>query len=122
MSRQVALALLVAGAAACASRRPAAADPRGEFALSVINHHWLDVTIYVVHGGERTRVGTVTASSNERFLLAGRLLGATREVYLIGHAVGSLEVIRTEVLLVQPGQVIEWTLENPLRRSSVGVF
>jgi hypothetical protein len=122
MTRHVALALLVASAAACASRRPPVADPRGEFALSVINHHWLDVTIYVAHGGERTRVGTVTASSNERFLLSGRLLSATHEMYLIGHAVGSLEVIRTEILLVQPGQVVEWTLENPLRRSSVGVF
>jgi hypothetical protein len=117
-----AFALLIAAAAACAAHHSAPVDPRGEFALSIINHHWLDVTIYVAHNGERTRVGTVTASSNERFLLSGRLLGATREVYLVGHAVGSLEVIRTEVLLVQPGQVIEWTLENPLRRSSVGVF
>ena len=122
MTRHVALALLVAGGAACGSRRPPAPDPRGEFALSVINHHWLDVTIYVAHGGERTRVGTVTASSNERFFLSGRLLSATHEMYLIGHAVGSLEVIRTEILLVHPGQVVEWTLENPLRRSSVGVF
>jgi hypothetical protein len=119
---RAALALLVAGAAACASHRPAPVDPRGEFALSVINHHWLDVTIYVVHNGERTRVGTVTASSSERFLLAGRLLGATREVYLIGDVVGSPEVVRTEILLVQPGQYIEWTLENPLRRSSVAVY
>jgi len=100
---RAALALLVAGAAACASHRPAPVDPRGEFALSVINHHWLDVTIYVVHNGERTRV-------------------ATREVYLIGDVVGSPEVVRTEILLVQPGQYIEWTLENPLRRSSVAVY
>ncbi len=122
MTRHVALALVVVGVAACTSRHPPTVDPRGEFSLSVINHHWLDVTVYVAHGGERTRIGTVTASSNERFVLSGRLLGATREVYLIGHAVGSLEVIRTEILVVQPGQVIEWTLENPLRRSSVGVY
>ena len=123
--RHVALALLiagVAGAGACASHRPAPVDPRGEFALAVINHHWLDVTIYVVHNGERTRVGTVTASSTDRFMLSGRLLGATREVYLIGRAVGSQQVVRTEVLVVQPGQYIEWTLENPLRRSSVAVY
>jgi hypothetical protein len=121
MTRHAALALVVV-AAACAPHRPKTADPRGEFALSVINHHWLDITVYVSHGGERTRVGTVTASSTERFVLSGRLLGTTHDVYLIGHAVGSLEMIRTEVLVVQPGQVIEWTLENPLRRSSVGVY
>ena len=120
--RHTSLALLLTGAVACTSHRPAPIDPRGEFALSVINHHWLDVTIYVVHNGERTRVGTVTASSNERFILSGRLLGATREVYLSGHAVGSAELVRTEVLVVQAGQYIEWTLENPLRRSSVAVY
>ena len=29
---------------------------------------------------------------------------------------------RTQTLILQPGQYIEWTLETDLRRSSVGVF
>lgn len=114
--------MLIAAALACAPRRPATADPRGEFALAVTNHHWLDVTIYVVHDGERSRVGTVTASSTETFLLSGRLLGVTRQMYLIGKALGSSELIRTEILTVQPGQHVEWTLEHTLRRSSVAVY
>jgi len=75
-----------------------------------------------VHDGQRTRVGTVTATSTQQFDLSGRLLGSTRQVSLIGEAVGSREVVSTEMLSVQPGQYIEWTLENALRRSSVAVY
>jgi hypothetical protein len=88
----------------------------------VINHHWLDVTIYIVHDGQRTRVGTVTATTTQQFTLSSRLLGATRQVSLIGEAVGSMEVVGTEMLAVQAGQYIEWTLENVLKRSSVAVY
>jgi len=50
------------------------------------------------------------------------LLGATRRVSLIGEAVGSKEAVRTETLTLQPGQYIEWTLENALQRSSVALY
>jgi len=109
---------------ACGSphRPPAAPAPQDSFAIVVINHHWLDVTVYVVHDGQRTRVGTVTATTTQQFDLSARLLGSNRQVALIGDAVGSKEVVRTEVLTLQPGQYIEWTLENALKRSSVAVY
>jgi hypothetical protein len=112
---------------ACARSRPGAA-PRApvpepvEVVLTVTNHHWLDVTVYVEHDGQRTRVGTVTAVSTQQFLLPMRLLGISRQFRLLGEAIGSPGVARTETLLVQPGQAIEWTLESDLRRSSVGVY
>ena len=118
------LAVVSAATVACGSHRnaPAPAVPQEGFAIVVINHHWLDVAVYVVHDGQRTRVGTVTATTTQEFDLATRLLGSNRQVALIGEAVGSRDVIRTEVLTLQPGQYIEWTLENVLRRSSVAVY
>ncbi len=118
------LAVLTAATLACGSHHhaPAPAVPQEGFAIVVINHHWLDVTVYVVHDGQRTRVGTVTATTTQEFDLSTRLLGSNRQVALIGEAVGSKEVIRTELLAVQPGQYLEWTLENALRRSSVAVY
>jgi hypothetical protein len=109
---------------ACGSphRPPAAPAPQDSFAIVVINHHWLDVTVYLVHDGQRTRVGTVTATTTQQFDLSARLLGATRRVSLIGEAVGSKEAVRTETLTLQPGQYIEWTLENALQRSSVALY
>jgi hypothetical protein len=64
----------------------------------------------------------VTGSSSAVFFLPVRLLGQGREIELYGDAIGNDAYARTERLIVQRGQYIEWTLETDLRRSSVGVF
>jgi hypothetical protein len=94
----------------------------GEIALKVTNHNYLDVVIYVIHNGQRTRVGTVTGSSAAIFYLPGRLIGQGREIRLYGAPIGSTSYASTETLIVQAGQEIEWTLETDLRRSSVAVY
>jgi hypothetical protein len=103
--------------------------PEGEIALNVVNHNYLDVVIYVLHHGVRTRVGSVTGSTSTVFLLPARLLGQGREIQLRGYAIGKKdtalggeEYASTEILIVQQGQYIEWTLETDLRRSSVAVY
>ena len=122
--KALALVLALTVASACFQRHRAGQDtpPTAEVALSVTNHHWLDVVIYVIHDGQRTRVGTVTASSVQTFTLPPWMIGQGREIRLVGHPIGGVQVAQTETLTVQPGQYIEWTLENDLRRSSVGVF
>ena len=123
------LSALLLGASACfifhkgkPESPPAFAVPEGEIALSVTNHNYLDVVIYVLHDGVQTRVGTVTGSSSAMFYLPGRLLGQGREIRLLGDAIGNNAYATTDILVVQQGQYIEWTLETDLRRSSVGVF
>ena len=96
--------------------------PAGEIALQVANHNYLDVVVYVLHDGQRTRIGTVTGSSSQVFYFPVRLLGQGHEIQLYGDAIGSPDFARTERLIIQPGQYIEWTLESDLRRSSVGVY
>ena len=98
------------------------APPRGEVALDVTNHNFLDVVVYVVHDGQQTRVGTVTGSSSAVFYLPPHLIGQGREIQLVGHPIGGTNLAQTETIVVQPGQYISWTLETDLRRSSVGVF
>lgn len=123
--RPVVVLLLIA-VAACGGRRarhpPAPADLPSEIALHVINHHWLDVTIYVERDGERSRIGLVTAATSQTFIMPGHMVGQSRDIVLVGEAVGSRDMVRTEVLIIKPGQMIEWTLETDLRRSSVGVY
>src|SRR5712692_8004225 len=130
LGRWAMLAALLLAAPACfvfnrgsnAAPAPAVDVPEGEIALTVTNHNYLDVVIYVLHDGLQTRVGTVTGSSSTVFFFPGRLLGQGREIQLYGHAIGSETYARTDILIVQRGQYIEWTLETDLRRSSVGVF
>jgi len=96
--------------------------PESEIALNVTNHNYLDVVVYVLHDGQRTRVGLVNGSSSTVFFLPPRLLGQGREIRLYGDAIGNDAYADTDILVVQRGQYIEWTLETDLRRSSVGVF
>src|SRR6266581_5043179 len=127
---RAALAALLLVAPACflfnrgnkAAASPAYDAPEGEIALTVTNHNYLDVVVYVLHDGLQTRVGTVTGSSSAVFFLPARLLGQAREIRLYGDAIGNNAYATTDILVVQQGQYIEWTLETDLRRSSVGVF
>lgn len=107
---------------ACPSRHRSEAEPVSDIPLKITNRNWLDIVVYVVHGGQRTRIGTVTSASAHEFLLPARLLGQAHELALIGEAIGSNDVARTETLIIHSGQYIEWTLEIDLRRSSVGVY
>src|SRR2546423_11216117 len=109
-------------AIACARRHHSQSEPTADIPLRVTNHNWLDVTIYVLHDGQRTRVGSVTGSSTQEFTLPGRLLGQSHQLALLGEAIGSPDFARTEVLNIQSGQYIEWTLETDLRRASLGVY
>ncbi len=127
---QIALLALLLVAPACfvfnrgnkATPAPALDAPEGEIALNVTNHNYLDVVVYVLHDGLQTRVGTATGSTSSLFFLPARLLGQGREIQLLGEAIGNDTFARTDILVVQRGQYIDWTLETDLRRSSVGVF
>jgi hypothetical protein len=98
------------------------ADPQAPTPLTVTNNNWLDAVIYIYHDGETTRVATVTAATTGNFFLPSWMLGHSRTVRLIAHAVGSNSSISTESIHVQPGQFIEWRLESELARSSVAVY
>ena len=123
------LSALLLGASACfifhkgkPESPPAFVVPEGEIALSVTNHDYLDVVIYVLHDGQQTRVGMVTGSSSTLLFVPFRLLGMGHELQLYGRTIGSDAFARTPRLTLQRGQYIEWTLETDLRRSSVGVY
>src|SRR5947208_7639992 len=110
-------ALLVAGSACFLlnrgkSSQQAAAPAEAEIALSVTNHSFLDVVIYVLHDGQQTRVGTVTGSSSQQFYLRPRLLGMGREIRLLGHPIGGQTTAGTEP---PAGQPPETAAQHPYR-------
>ncbi len=119
------LALVLLFSSTC-SRRQAPGDttPRSEWSLRVDNHHWLDVTVYVIHGGQRTRIGVVTAATANTFILPPHFLAHSREIRLVASPIGGGETpsVSTEVIVVNAGQMVDWTLERDLRRSSVSVW
>jgi len=90
--------------------------------LTIVNHHWLDVSIYVMSDGERQHVALVTATRTESFDMPARLITGGRQITLEADPVGGPRSVRSERLAVQGGQNVEWTLEHGLERSTVAVY
>jgi hypothetical protein len=94
-----------------------------ESTLQVVNHHWSDVDIYVVHDGQRTRVGSVTASADANFVLSKSTTSGGGTLQLLAHGVGSSVSIGSETITVRPGGMqLTWTLENNLTRATLAFY
>jgi hypothetical protein len=120
------LPLLVSPAlSGCASHhgttQTTAAAPNTPVDVEVENHNWSDVVIYLVRGTQRQRLGMVNALSSTVFNFPYRRLGGSGDARLSAHAIGG-GGYTSESVLVQPGQMIKWTLESDLSRSSLAVY
>jgi hypothetical protein len=54
--------------------------------------------------------------------MPARMIGGGRLITLEANLIGATRSVRTERLLVQGGQRVEWTLETGLERSTVAVY
>ena len=99
----------------------AEAGNAGSITVRVVNHAWLDITVYLLQGTHRDRIGTAAAASTSTFQIPLRQLWAGAEYQLYGDAVGSRQTVRSERLHAQDGDVVTWTLEDDFARSSVDV-
>jgi hypothetical protein len=126
MRAVLSLALVLLGlGSACRHRVPSAQSTTpadGTVTIRIVNHNPLDMTLYVLHDSYRDRLGTVVAATTTDFELRLRTLGAGRVFQLLADPVGGREPTRSEMLHVQDGQLVTWTLETDLRRSTVTVF
>ncbi len=111
--------------AACVARGGASlpgAAPSEGWSLTVVNHHWLDVSIVVMSDDQRSHLGTVSATQTQTYELPARMIATGRVIRLEANPIGATRILRTDPLLVQPGQRVEWTLETGLERSMVAIW
>ncbi len=95
---------------------------RAEITAQVINNHWLDIRVYAVADGRTHRLGLVTSYTNDEFKLPSWFADASHNTQLVAYPVGSRSRVATPILLLVPGDIIEWRVENNLRLSNVAVF
>jgi hypothetical protein len=121
------MALLVLLLASCFGPRQKLRDESGPspladgFELTLNNHHWLDINVFVQHDGEASRVTTVTASSSQSLILPLWLLGESKVVRIIAEPVGEAGSYTTDQLRVDPGQSVEVNVESVLSKSNYSV-
>ncbi len=119
MTRRTLLLLLLA---ACRHREEAVATESwstSKIVLTIVSHHWNDVRLYLLHDGVTERIGFVNAASNATFYLPGRYFASGAGFQLRASPMGDPAGFTSEVLIIQPNQIITWTLETQLVRSSV---
>ncbi|MBX6330798.1 MAG: hypothetical protein IRY91_03010 [Gemmatimonadaceae bacterium] len=118
------LAVAVLGVNACAhhAHESEAVEPYEAPTLRIENHHWLDMDIFVIHEGQRTRLGAVTAASTKVFVFPRGLVGGGRELRLVADPVGAPGAVTTDTFVLHSGTQVTWTLESNLQRSSFTVY
>lgn len=113
--------LLVAG---CGGKQKETSRPlpTGPTSLRIENQNWLDVNIYVVHDGQRSRLGAATAARTTELAIPPALLGQLGAIRLIADPVGSSKAITSPTVVVKAGTRLVWTLAPDLSRSSLAVY
>ena len=101
--------------------RYSAEPPEEQVVVSVKNHSWNDVTVYLVAGGLSQRLGRVSALGEATWDFASRWLNTSSSVRLRALPLAG-QPFTSETILVFPGQAIFWTLENNLQTSSFSVY
>lgn len=99
----VATALLLG---ACSSSRPArpAAGTEEVTTLRVDNQSFVDMTVYVLNGGQRVRLGLAVGKTMSAFTIPARIVGTGRELSFLADPIGSDRTGTSNQLYVRAGQ------------------
>jgi hypothetical protein len=92
-----------------------------QVSVEVESHNWSDITVYLLSGGLPQRLGMVTALGEASFDFPSQRLNTSGGVRLRALPIAG-QPFTSETILVLPGQVITWTLENNLEASSYSVY
>ena len=122
----VALLALAAVAVGCWSSRAGDDAGSSRFAddpvtVRVENQNWNTVHVYVVAGGQFQSLGQISSQSSASYEVSATLLGGRKEIRLMADPVGSRESFLTDPILIEPGDLVEWTLTQPLVHSGIMV-
>jgi hypothetical protein len=116
----VALAVTIACAGPRQDVDPDPVEADG-FSLILNNRHLLDVNIFLQHDGQPDRIATVPTATSREIVLPLRMLGQSKTIRLIAEPIGDESRYTTDLLVVQPGQVVELNVENLIARSNYNI-
>lgn len=91
------------------------------FSLVMNNRHLLDVNVFIQHDGQSDRVATVVSSTSRTMVLPLLMLGQSKAIRLIAEPIGDESRYTSDVLVVQPGQLVELNVEGSLARSNYAI-
>jgi hypothetical protein len=87
--------------------------------LRVDNRHWADMTIYVVRGGARARLGLVSTNGDQTFRLPRGMDTPGISVHFEADPIGSDQIYRSPPVALGPDDSYVWTLAVTLEHSTL---
>ena len=119
------VALAMSAVTGCVSRQKSGpvswVDAPSPPTVTVQNDNWLDVAVYLIRGGARSRIGTVRSISSETFRLTGENAGAI-PVQILADPIGSNARYMTDPVVLGPGQRLELRVGSPIAVSTFSVW
>lgn len=118
-------ALLAAGGCSTATNQaePSAAAAEAERSTVLVeNHNWSDMTVYLMRGSSRIRLGTVTSMSERRFKLPRAATTSGTDVRIMADPIGSSKGYVTGPITVTSGQDVIFNIENNLALSNYSIW
>jgi hypothetical protein len=109
--RILALAAMCMTFAMCSARpRPSTGNVQEKTTLRVENQGFPDMTIYVLQGGQRIRLGLATGNSTTVFTIPDYVLGAANTLRFLADPVGSTRTPVSDEISVHPGDQVTLTI------------
>jgi hypothetical protein len=84
-------------------------DPEPRTTLRVVNQNFLDMNVYVLRGGQRLRLGTVTGLTTQVLVIPATIARSSPLQFEV-HGIGGRGNPRSETISVQPGDEIRLTI------------
>lgn len=115
--KQLAVACVVAFAsAACVGKGKNAPVPQAPTIVLVRNRAFIDVDVFAVYGGIRSRLGTAAAGGTSTFRIPPTVVGEGRVLRFLADPIGSRRQGRSFDIYVRPGSRVTLTIPSSLVR------
>jgi hypothetical protein len=113
----IALLLVALSCSRPSARAPAPPPDPTDVTLQVISHTFNVVDVYLYRGSARRLLGSASGHSISVFRIPWRDLAGPAPIAIIARSIGNSRITSTGALLINPGSLINWTIEPDLRRS-----
>lgn len=78
--------------------------------VEVQNRGYADMTVYIVEGGSRIRLGLANGNSTTRLAIPQSVVGGGRELQFLADPIGSTRTSVSDRIMVLPGDVVTLTI------------
>lgn len=104
---------LVGAGAPSMAESPSADEQEDEATMArVSNDSWYNIRVYVVDAGRRQQLGSVGSYESSTFEIPRDMVDTSGEIQMLADPVGSTVGYRSSPVLIGPGQVVKWTVQN----------